>query len=344
MKSLVVLVAVIAGLLGVPAAASASPELSLPSPGGPFPIGMRTLHLTDQRRADPWVPEKRRELMVTVWYPAAPVGHAPLYMTRAESAAAIAGRNLDLPPDTLSKVRVHSRENAPSLPGRRPLVLLSPGAGNNRITLTAVAERLAARGFVVAGIDHAYEAWETEFPDGLRQCVPCGLPGQPWPGAITNRAADTSFVLDTLLNGRRWSIDPAKIGMAGHSAGGSATAASMVADRRIKAGVNVDGPFYGTVSLDRPLLLLASPIGETNFGKSWDETWPRLTGPKERYLLENSGHSSVSDAAILVDQLGLRSSLPADLVRNQYGSIDSRVALDFFRDRLTGFFKQWSAR
>lgn len=343
MKALVVLlVAVIAGLLGVPAAAS--PRLSLPTPGGPHSIGLRTLHLTDQQRADPWAPERRRELMVSVWYPAVPVGRPARYMTPAESAAAIAGRQLDLPPDTLSKVQVHARENAPSLPGRRPLVLLSPGAGNNRTTLTSVAERLAAQGFVVAGIDHAYEAWETEFPDGLRQCVPCGLPGTPWPGAIANRALDVSFVVDTLLRDRRWSLDPAKIGMAGHSAGGAATAAAMTADPRIKAGVNVDGPFYGTVSLDRPFLVLASPIGEPIFGPSWDETWPRLTGPKERFLLENSGHSSVTDAAILVDQLGLRPSMPADLVRNQYGSIDSRVALDFFRDRLTSFFKQWSAR
>ncbi|WP_414940128.1 alpha/beta hydrolase family protein [Amycolatopsis sp. cmx-11-51] len=344
MKSLIVLVAVVAGLLGIPTAASAAPNLSLPTPGGPLPIGLRTLHLTDQQRADPWVPEKRRELMVNIWYPAVPVGRAPLYMTHAESAAAVAGRKIDVPPDTLSKVRVHSRENAPSLPGRRPLVLLSPGAGNNRITLTSVAERLAAQGFVVAGIDHAYEAWATEFPDGLRQCVACTRPNNPWPAAIANRAIDTSFVIDTLLKDRRWSIDARKIGMAGHSAGGSATAAAMVADRRIKAGVNVDGPFYGTVSLDRPLLLLASPIGEKHFGPTWDETWPRLTGPKERFLVKDSGHSSVTDAAILVDQLGLRPHLPPAEVENQYGSIDSRQALDFFRDRLTGFFKQWSAR
>ncbi|WET80781.1 acetylhydrolase [Amycolatopsis sp. QT-25] len=344
MKSLMVLVAVIAGLLGVPAAASAAPELSLPAPGGPFPIGLRTMHLTDQRRADPWVPEKRRELMVDVWYPAVPLGRAPLYMSPAESAAAIAGRKLDLPPDTLSKVRVHSRENAPSLPGRRPLVLLSPGAGNNRITLTSVAEHLAAQGFVVAGIDHAYEAWATEFPDGLRQCVACGRSDDPWPAAIANRAIDTTFVVDTLLKDRRWSIDATKIGMAGHSAGGSATATAMAADRRIKAGVNVDGPFFGSTSLDRPFLLLTSPTGEKYYRPSWNETWPRLTGPKEQDLVEDSGHSSVTDAAILVDQLGLRPHLPPTEIENQYGSIDSWKALDFFRDRLTAFFKQWSAR
>ncbi|OXM49306.1 alpha/beta hydrolase family protein [Amycolatopsis alba] len=347
MKSFLVIAAVVAGLLGVPAVASAAPSapaLSLPAPDGPLPIGLRTLHLTDQQRADPWVPEKRRELMVNVWYPAVPIGRAPLYMTTAESAAAVAGRKLDLPPDALSKVRVHSKENAPSLPGRRPLVVLSPGAGNNRITLTSVAEHLASQGFVVAGIDHAYEAWATEFPDGLRQCVACGQQPDPWPAAIANRAIDTSFVVDTLLKDRRWSIDAGKIGMAGHSAGGSATAAAMVADRRIKAGVNVDGPFFGTVSLDRPFLLLTSPTGEKYYRDSWTATWPRLTGPKKDFLVKDSGHSSVTDAAILVDQLGLRQHMPPAEVENQYGSIDSVKALKFFRDELTGFFKQWSAR
>ncbi|MFI6306852.1 alpha/beta hydrolase family protein [Amycolatopsis thailandensis] len=346
MKSFLVIAAVVAGLLGVPATASAAtaPDLSLPAPGGPLPIGLRTLHLTDQQRADPWVPEKRRELMVNVWYPAVPIGRTPLYMTGAESAAAVAGRKLDLPPDALSKVRVHSKENAPSLPGRRPLVVLSPGAGNNRITLTSVAEHLASQGFVVAGIDHAYEAWATEFPDGLRQCVACGQSPDPWPAAIANRAIDTTFVVDTLLKDRRWSIDAKKIGMAGHSAGGSATAASMVADRRIKAGVNVDGPFFGTVSLDRPFLLMSSPTGKKYYGASWDETWPRLTGPKKDLPVENSGHSSVTDAAILIDQMGLRARLPKEEVERQYGSIDSREALRIFRDELTGFFKQWSAR
>lgn len=258
-KALVAVVMVIVGLLGVPAAAS--PRLSLPDPGGPYPIGLRTLHLTDQHRADLWAPERRRELMVSVWYPAVPVGGQAQYMTPAESAAAIAGRKLDLPPDTLSKIQVHARENAPSLPGRRPLVLLSPGAGNSRTTLTSVAERLAAQGFVVAGIDHAYEAWETEFPDGLRQCIPCGLPGEPWPDAIANRALDVSFVIDTLLRDRRWSLDPAKIGMAGHSAVGSATAAAMAADPRIKAGVNVDGPFAG-MAVSAPLI----PAPDSSFG------------------------------------------------------------------------------
>jgi len=344
MKSLVVMVAVIAGLLGVPAAASAAPALSLPAPGGPLPIGLRTLHLTDQKRADPWVPEKRRELMVNVWYPAVPIGRTSPYMSEAESAAAVAGRKLDLPPDALSKIRVHSRENAPSLPGRRPLVVLSPGAGNNRITLTSVAEHLASQGFVVAGIDHAYEAWATEFPDGLRQCVACGQQPDPWPAAIANRAIDTTFVVDTLVKDRRWSIDAGKIGMAGHSAGGSATAAAMAADRRIKAGVNVDGPFFGTVSLDRPFLLLTSPTGEKHFRESWDETWPRLTGPKRDFLVKDSGHSSVTDAAILIDQLGLRKHLPPAEVENQYGSINSWEALEFFRGELTGFFKKWSAR
>lgn len=38
-------------------------------------------------------------------------------------------------------------------------------------------------------------------------------------------------------------IDRTRIGMAGHSIGGSATEATMVADQRVLAGVDLDGPF-----------------------------------------------------------------------------------------------------
>ncbi|MFD9966298.1 alpha/beta hydrolase family protein [Amycolatopsis sp. NPDC058986] len=340
-RRLLVLVSVVlAGFLGVSASASAVPALSLPDPGGPYPIGRQVLHLVDTGRADPWRPAQRRELMVSMWYPAVPVGKPSTWVTPAESAAMIAGRKLDLPPDTLSRVRVHARENAPVLPSPgRPLVLLSPGAGNSRSTLTALAERLASKGYVVAGIDHAYEGWGVEFPGGrLLSCIPCGQSGDPWPRAIAGRVPDVSFVLDTLLRDRRWPIDPARIGMAGHSAGGSATAAAMTADRRIRAGVDLDGPLFAPVSIDRPFAVLESPLGSRAYGASWTENWPRLTGWKQRLLLEDSGHSTGTDEGILVDQLGLRGSLPPEQLRNQYGSIDSSAGLDFYRDYLTNFF------
>ena len=57
----------------------------LPEPTGPCPVGTRSLWLTDTSRPDPWAAEvTARELMVSLWYPAAtPDGRRAQYMTPA---------------------------------------------------------------------------------------------------------------------------------------------------------------------------------------------------------------------------------------------------------------------
>jgi dienelactone hydrolase len=335
-----VLAVVAALLLALSTPASAASPVALLSPEGRYPIGLRTLHLTDTSRADPWVPDQRRELMVSLWYPAFPVGEPAEYMTAAESAATVEGLGLDLPADTLRRIGVHARKNAPALPRDWPLVLLSPGAGNSRTTLTTLAEHLAAKGFVVAAVDHAYEAYNVEFPGGrLLQCLACQAPGEPWPAALENRALDMSFVLDKVLGRRSPRIDRARIGMAGHSAGGGATALTMAADPRIKAGVALDGPLYRPVELDKPFALLTSPVGELQFGAGWDAGWPALTGWKERRHLPETGHSSSTDNGYLTVVLNQKDKVPPATWERQYGSGDVVASLGFFRDYLAEFFQ-----
>lgn len=161
-------------------------------------------------------------------------------------------------------------------------MLLSPGAGKSRTTLTTIAEHLASKGYVVAGIDHAFEAYNVEFPGGrLLQCLGCQAAGQPWPQALQNRVTDVSFVLNAVLRDRSLRVDATRIAMAGHTAGGGAAALAMVTDDRIKAGISLDGPIYRPITLGKSLALLTSPIGEQQFGAGWDATWPgadRLDG------------------------------------------------------------------
>jgi dienelactone hydrolase len=337
------LTVVAALLVALSTPASAAEPAALLSPGDKYPIGLRTLHLTDTSRADPWVPSERRELMVSLWYPAFPVGERAEYMTAAESAATVKGLGLDLPADTLQRIGVHARKDAPAMPsaGRgRPLVLLSPGAGNSRATLTTLAENLAANGFVVAAVDHAYEAYNVEFPGGrLLQCIACQAPGEPWPTAVEHRAGDMSFVLDAVLGQRSPRIDRLRVGMAGHSAGGGATAFAMAADRRIKAGVALDGPLYRPIALDRPFALLTSPIGEQQFGAGWDASWPALTGWKERRHLPETGHSSSTDNGYLTVVLNQKDKVPPATWERQYGNGDVTASLVFFRDYLVEFFQ-----
>lgn len=312
------LVAVAAALALSPAAASAQTApstLALPRPTGPAAVGRDTLALVDDR-ADPWVPTEPRRLMVTLFYPAVPhTGTRAPYLSLPEARALVdfAEFGEQLPAETLAAARTSSRVGARPLPGRRPLVLLSPGFTVPRHTLTALAEDLASRGYVVAAVDHAYESVAAEFPGGVLPCAACDLPGTIGIAPIArNRAVDLSFVLDELRGSPL--IDPRRIAVAGHSMGGDAAATTLRADRRVDAGVNLDGPVLPTEPLDRPFLLLGGVDNHTpggTFDPSWDIVWPVLSGWKRWLTVTGADHYSFTDLNLLVEQAGIE--LPFEL-------------------------------
>src|ERR1700719_629773 len=98
----------------------------LPEPTGPGPVGTTSLWLKDASRPDPWAAGVSvRELMVTVWYPAAPSdGPRARYMTPAESGLQLTSRGIGVPPDMLSTVRTNAISDATPAGGERvrPLV------------------------------------------------------------------------------------------------------------------------------------------------------------------------------------------------------------------------------
>jgi dienelactone hydrolase len=317
------------------AAAGQRPTPYLPEPTGPYPAGTTSLHLTDTSRPDPWVAGAvARELMVSLWYPATPSdGRRGPYMMPAESELLLAGAGITgVPPDVLSTVRTHAVSGAPPTGAQRslPLVVLSPGFTNPRSTLTALAEDLASHGYVVAGIDHTYESYATAFPDGrVTTCLARQAPRQDrTEKVVAGRAADVSFVLDELTGTNpAWPgaglIDPSRMGMAGHSIGGAAAIAAILADSRIRAGVDMDGATAAPIpdeGLARPFLFLgkqsnytpgsgiiASPDGKHVKGAviTWERDWRLLTGWKRWLVVAGAVHASFTDLALLADQFGI---------------------------------------
>lgn len=312
---------------GDPAAVSA---LTLPRPTGPYATGRDTLFLTDHERTDPWVPAAgARRLLVSLHYPARPGsgGDPAPYMPEAEARLMLAQRGLEDPewPGMVAATRTFSRTDARPAPGRFPLVLLSPGFGTPRATLTGLAEELASRGYVVATADHPYESTGTELPDGrVLTCAACDeVDAQPdeagrrevLAAVSAGRAADFSFLLDRLTGPRpAWrhagTIDARRVGVAGHSIGGNAAASTMAADRRVDAGVNMDGTFFDPAparGLDRrPFLMLGTDPGHAPGGDtSWDEGWDRLDGFKRWLTVRESGHFTFTDTPAIGEQLGI---------------------------------------
>lgn len=297
----------------------------LPAPTGPHVTGTTALHLSDPARPDPWVPGRDRELMVTLWYPAASPGGLPWagYLSTTESELLLASGGItNVPADVLSTTRTNSVPDAPPAgsTGSLPLVVLSPGFTKPRATLTSLAEDLASHGYLVAAIDHTYENVATTFPGGrVTRCLARDMsPVRDesfWTKVVRGRAADVSFVLDELSRRPGAALlDPAKIAMAGHSVGGAAAIAAMLADERIRAAVNLDGTAHAVIpdgGLGRPVLLLGRQVqyrpGAGPAADSWARDWPLLTGSRRWLTVAGAKHPSFTDLGLLADQLGLAS-------------------------------------
>ncbi|TDE34107.1 alpha/beta hydrolase [Nonomuraea mesophila] len=337
------------------AAAPAEGRIAIPAPTGHHKVGRDVLHLVDRGRRDPWKPRAgARELMVSVYYPARGGGSAAPYMSAGEARLLLKGLKLDTRFELgqLAGVRTNARAGARPLGGRHPLVVLSPGFTLNRATLTTLAEDLASKGYVVAVVDHAYESYGTAFPGGrLLTCVACekaeSAPSEAasrklLAKAAAGRAADLSFVIDRLTHGAwKRSIDPRRIGAAGHSLGGNAAASVMARDRRVRGGVNMDGTFFAPVPKrglgGRPFLMLGteslhSPGGDDT---SWPRDWRRLDGWKRWLTVAGSGHFTFIDMPILGGQVGMTDpSVP--LPGDRSGEITTAYVGAFFDRHLRG--------
>ena len=344
------------------APAGRGPTPYLPEPTGPYPAGTTSLWLTDTSRPDPWVPGvNARELMVSLWYPAAPSGgRRARYMTPAESGLQLTSRGITgIPQDTLSTVQTNAVSDA-SPAGRQhslPLVVLSPGFTNSRSALTALAEDLASHGYVVAGIDHTYESFATAFPDGrVTTCRAREAPRRDRKEEVAaGRAADVCFVLDELTGAHpAWPgaglIDPSRMAMAGHSAGGAAAIAAMLADSRIRAGIDMDGSTAAPIpdeGLARPFLFLGKQSNYTPGSGgavttprdwkllrgaviTWERDWELLTGWKRWLVVAGAVHASFTDLALLADQTGIDTG----------AGLPGARSLDITRAYVRAFFDQ----
>lgn len=295
---------------------------TLPAPTGPYAAGEDVIHLTDASRPDPWVPSSGpRRLTVTMVYPAVPGTGTPApYMTLAEAAGVLRRQKLPasygVTPQTLSSVTTHAFDRARPQHGKHPLVVLSPAYEDPRMTLTSLATDLASHGYVVALVGHTYEdSGETLANGQTPPCAICDDPALDFDSVTAGRALDVSFVIDRLTHGdTAWPlahlIDKHEIGMAGHSLGGAAAATTMIADPRVRAGVNMDGTFHPAPmpgQINRPFLMLGAAVDHAPGGDDytvWEQAWTALGGYKRWLTVAGADHFSFSDLDLLLEEAG----------------------------------------
>ncbi|MBE8523450.1 esterase [Amycolatopsis sp. H6(2020)] len=316
----------------------------LPTPTGDRPVGSTAVYLKDTSRPDPWVPSvPYRELMVSLFYPAASAnGPKTQYLTSAESAALLQGSGLDVPADLLTTMVTNAVADARPAGRALPLIVLSPGYTKPRATLSALAEDLASHGYAVALIGHTYENAGQSFPDGhFAGCASCEVPHDTafWQKLERGRAADVSFVLDSLIRSRPGLIDPERIGMAGHSMGGASTIPAMVADSRIKAGIDIDGKTELPLTapgLSRPFMFVNhEQVPKCAPGNvEWERDYAQMTGWKRWIEVAGTQHASFTDVGLLAEEFGVPIGGPNAAARAQ--EITRAYVNAFFDQHLRG--------
>ncbi|WJV46406.1 alpha/beta hydrolase family protein [Streptomyces flavofungini] len=347
---------------------------ALPAPTGPHAVGTFSTRLVDRSRHDPWVTSQPyRELMVGVWYPARATGGHPVapYMAKGAAARWNAAAPHGIPKDAVdwAGLRTHARQGAPlkrpaGNGGRLPVLVYSAGANDPRTWGTALVEDLASRGYVVVTVDHTYESPGVEFPDGsvktdkplrdaLAQTSPEKLP-QLMKKVLDTRVADDKFVLDrlgALPHGLGRAVDRNRVGVFGHSAGGMAAAETMYEDKRVRAGVNLDGTLEHNAQpqgtnltpvarhgLDhRPFLLMGRDGSDHTTESSWGSFWKHGKGWKRDLNLRGSKHQTYTDLAALLPQAGVG----RDVVEKNIGTVDPARATAAQRAYVASFFDRW---
>jgi hypothetical protein len=257
MRSIIPTSLVVAAALLAPVTASA--DVLPPSATGPADVGFKRTTFTDHQRTERHVPGGGpRHVPLRVWYPAAAPGPGPAALfTPAEQAAWESSNGL--PAASLNGLGGAATSGAAPAPGRHPILLLSPGFGETTAFLSAHGADLASHGYVVVAMDHPGETSAVELPDGRLATLDPRI-DQTNPrhaGRLaTIRVKDMRFVIDRLraLRGAG-RLDLSRIGVFGHSDGGNAAANAMLAERRLDAGIDLDGQISGPVTrtgLDRP--------------------------------------------------------------------------------------------
>jgi hypothetical protein len=157
---------------------------------------------------------------------------------------------------------------------------------------------------------------------------------------ITKRwSCDISLVIDELENWNANSflaqhLDTSKIGVFGHSQGGSAATQALIDDHRINAAMNVDGTQWGTIidtSLTKPFALLSSDFSPTH---------PDFN----KYLFSDRSRSDFYNIKVLESRHASFMDIPLMLnlpLINESGSIDPLTGYKITNNFIRAFFDKY---
>ena len=359
------------------------PLESIEPPSGKYNIGTQVYFWTDNSRGEVYTtdPTDYRELMVQVWYPAQGGENyqkAP-HVTFPKKAISSIARTAGLPASFGSHgTQLTSNSVFGLLPIQNkkfPLILFSHGDGGLLNQNTSQVEELVSNGYIVIACNHTYNASITFDKEGnpipYKQNVSWNEQAQHHKKYYTNllinyRYQDLAFLLKTLKQNRledgsinpfQNNIDFERVGVMGHSMGGGTAYIAMLKNNEIKAGVALDGWFFGLLDEDaktntkKPFLHIGQEQflnreveGDINFSQDGKRNFDIyniiLETNKESYgvYIKNSLHFSYTDMKLIYNQ-----SAPLSLPLDSLGEVDKKI-VDVVMDQAVLRFFNYSLK
>ena len=348
------------GALPGPAEAADTLKLAIPALTGKSKVGTRSFELVDRSRPAGFDQSGKRRLMVQFTYPRkrSNCRTAP-YMAAGPKAALMSDLMIE------EKVTGNTRTcvGGAVIKRKLPVVVFSHAYTANRSVYTSLVADLASRGFMVASLDHTYDAFSVQFPGG--KVVP-GLYGSPLASEpitepeldrlIRIRTRDVRFVTTWILRQNRarksWlkqRIDPKRLGIFGHSLGGATATRVGLVDKRFRASADVDGSLFGewplTAKSRKPFLLFTATDGLSSVlpeDKSC-RFFGNAARPKLAWELTGAKHLTFSDFQALAPQIAEKKPdwAYAALYPVITGSLNPAASIRSQRNAIVRFFRAY---
>ncbi len=342
---------------------------NLPEPTGPYAVGTQTFTWQDNNREEAFtsaVDDKRR-IVVQIWYPAEQADSpTATYIPDPKLRMKPFAKSSGLPKFLINHMQYVETNSYPSAPmktglGDLPLVLFSHGLGGMKNQNSVQMEELASRGYFVAAVDHAYDAYLTVFADGSTadyRSSHDGIDSEEsfWATRgpqLTTRAKDMLFLLDQIqlkidTAEPEWKdINTNRVGIFGHSFGGATSILAASLDSRISAVIALDGwmvpvpPEVITAGLNVPMLYMGQPEWKgtpLNYEKL-DQLISNNTGETKKLLIEETKHMDFSDApqfSNFAQRIGYAGKIPSVKLKQILNS----ETLNFFDTHIRGQISQ----
>ncbi|KAM0721937.1 hypothetical protein Q7P37_002862 [Cladosporium fusiforme] len=309
--------------------------LLVPAPPGPYSVAVKHFELLDNNRMDPLAPkpDSKRRFMASAYLPIDAAYHCesemvPYMPALTASIFGPVGATLGAPQDMLEQFDMEfcniSTIDAGTHVQKRefPIAIFSPGLGGSRLLYGALARSLASLGHIVFTIDHTYETYVVEFPDGTAANTTLDLATFDTDNKTATlklvevRAADMSFLASQLSNETFKSsvlaefpdsFNPRKVAAYGHSLGGATAVLAAQHDPLVIGGLDFDGTIYGDVQKQglkaKPFVLVASTRPQNiplPSWPGWDSFYDHVDAAKMELFVQHTEHYAFMDVPLLL--------------------------------------------